>query len=102
MLYLGEICASQRKAWPKTIETGDEGRRRQVTLFRAGSMPCDDVDAAGVRPSGLRLERPRQWGARWLALELWHELGLDAFWRPPLRASREVAPWLKVLQTLTV
>ena len=34
-----------------------------------------------VRPklSELRLERPRQWGARWLALTLWQELQLDRF-----------------------
>jgi transposase len=102
VLYLGEINASQREAWRKTIEVCDEGRRRQVALFPTGSMPCDDVDAIGVRLSELRLQRPRQWGACWLALQLWHELELDAFWRPRLRPSREGTPWLKVLQTLTV
>src|SRR6185503_11499161 len=65
VLYLGEINASQREAWRKTIEVQDEGRRRQVALFPAGSMPADDVDAIGVRLSELRLERPRQWGACW-------------------------------------
>jgi transposase len=100
VLYLGEINASQREAWRKTIEVHDEGRRRQVALFPAGSMPCDDVDAVGVRLSELRLERPRQWGACWLALQLWQELELDAFWRARLRPSREGTPWLKVLKTL--
>jgi len=100
VLYLGEINASQREAWRKTIEVHEQGARRQVALFPAGSMPADDVDAIGVRLSELRLERPRQWGACWLALELWQQLELDSFWRPRLRPSREGTPWLKVLKTL--
>jgi transposase len=100
VLYLGEINASQREAWRKTIELAGQGPRRQVALFPAGSMPADDADAIGVRLSELRLERPRQWGACWLALELWQQLELDSFWRPRLRPSREGTPWLKVLKTL--
>jgi transposase len=100
VLYLGEVNASQREAWRKTIEVCDQGRRRQVALFPAGSMPCDDVDAIGVRLSELRLEHPRQWGACWLALQLWQQLELDSFWWPRLRPSREGTPWLKVLKTL--
>jgi transposase len=100
VLYLGEINASQRESWRKTIEVCDEGQRRQVALFPAGSMPCDDVDAVGVCLSQLRLQRPRQWGACWLALQLWQELELDSFWRSRLRPSREGTPWLKVLKTL--
>jgi transposase len=100
VLYLGEINASQREAWRKTIEVQDAGQRRQVALFPAGSMPCDDVDAVGVCLSQLRLERPRQWGACWLSLQLWQQLDLDAFWAPRLRPSREGTPWLKVLKTL--
>jgi len=100
VLYLGEINSSQREAWRKTIEVHDEGTRRQVALFPAGSMPADDVDAIGVRLSELRLERPRQWGACWLAMQLWQELDLEGFWRSRLAPSREGTPWLKVLQTL--
>jgi transposase len=100
VLYLGEINASQREAWRKSIEVQVQGTRRQVALFAAGSMPCDDVDAIGVCLSELRLERPRQWGACWLALNLWQQLELDSFWRARLRPSREGTPWLKVLKTL--
>ena len=100
VLYLGEINASQREAWRKTIEVQEQGRRRQVALFPAGSMPADDVDAIGVHLGELRLEHPRQWGACWLALELWQQLELDSFWRSRLRPSREGTPWLKVLKTL--
>ncbi len=100
VLYLGEINASQREAWRKTIEVHEQGARRQVALFPAGSMPADDVDAVGVRLGELRVERSRQWGACWLALDLWQQLELDSFWRARLRPSREGTPWLKVLKTL--
>ena len=100
VLYLGEINTSQREAWRKTIEVQTQGTRRQVALFPAGSMPADDVDAIGVHLSQLRLERPRQWGACWLALNLWQQLELDSFWRARLRPSREGTPWLKVFKTL--
>ena len=100
VLYLGEINASQREAWRKTVEVEDEGQRRQVALFPAGSMPVDNVDAIGVCLSELRLERPRQWGACWLSMELWQQLDLDSFWRSHLAPSREGTPWLKVLKTL--
>ena len=100
VLYLGEINASQREAWRKTIEVQDAGTRRQVALFPAGSMPVDDVDAIGVRLSELSLRRPRQWGACWLALQLWQELELDSFWRPKFARAQGNTPWLKVLKTL--
>ena len=100
VLYLGEINASQREAWRKTIELQDAGTRRQVALFPEGSMPVDDVDAIGVRLSELSLRRPRQWGACWLALQLWQQLELDSFWRPKLARAQGKTPWLKVLKTL--
>jgi transposase len=100
VLYLGEINASQREAWRKTIEVHDEEGARQVALFPVGSMPADDIDAIGVRLSELRLERPRQWGACWLAMQLWQELDLEGFWQARLAPSREGTSWLKVLQTL--
>ena len=97
VLYLGEINASQREAWRKTIEVHDAGTRRQVALFPAGSMPVDDVDAIGVRLSELSLRRPRLWGACWLALQLWQQLDLDSFWRPKFARAQGYTPWLKVL-----
>jgi len=100
VLYLGEINASQREAWRKTIEVQDAGTRRQVALFPAGSMPVDDVDAIGVHLSELSLRRPRQWGACWLALQLWQQLELDSFWRPKFARAQGNTPWLKVLKTL--
>jgi hypothetical protein len=54
----------------------------------------------GVRLGELRLQRPRQWSACWLALQLWCELDLDGFWQPRLPVSRQGTPWLRVLKTL--
>ena len=102
VLYLGEINASQRESWRKTIELQDAGTRRQVALFPAGRVPMDDVDAIGVRLSELSLRRPRQWGACWLALQLWQQLELDSFWRPKFAHAQGNTPWLKVLKTLVV
>ena len=59
-------------------------------------------DAAVVRLclSQLRLCRPRQWGAVWLAWRLWQQLGLDAFWGVRLSKSRKGTRWDQVLFVL--
>jgi transposase len=103
VLYLGEINDSQRAAWCQTIEAFDEGgqRARQIALFpedrAAPALACEVVH---VRLSGLRLRRPRQWGACWLACHLWDQLRLDEFWSARLPASRQGTRWLNVLKTL--
>lgn len=105
VLYLGEINDAQKRAWCKTIEVLEEGRARptQVAIFpqdrQAPEMDCAVVQ---VRLDRLRLERPRQWGACWLALELWGWVQLDEFWGPKLLASRKGTEWLHVLKTLVV
>ena len=48
----------------------------------------------------MKLRRPRQWGACWLALELWSLLGLDKFFKPRLPPSRKGTDWYKTLQIL--
>ena len=103
VLYLGEINDSQRTAWCRTIEAFDEDSQqaRQIALFpedrHAPALNCDVVH---VRLSGLRLHRPRQWGACWLACHVWDQLRLDDFWSPRLPTSREGTRWLEVLKTL--
>jgi hypothetical protein len=103
VLYLGEINDSQKAAWCRTIDVvqEDEGRRTQIAIFpedrAAPALACDVVQ---VRLGGLKLRRPRQWGACWLACELWDQLQLDAFWADKLRPSRKGTRWLNVLKTL--
>lgn len=54
-----------------------------------------------IKLDRLTLRHPRQRGGCWLALELWNQLGLDAFWAPRLAESRKGTSWLQVLKTLT-
>jgi hypothetical protein len=96
LLYLGEINSSQELAWRKSIEVLEEGSQRPRTLALFAEENCEGVlqDASIVRLklSELRLERPRQWGACWLALQLWQELQLDRFWSERLTPSRKSLP----------
>ena len=103
VLYLGEINDSQKAAWCRCIEVFEapRGEWRPVALFpedRAAPELAHEV--VHVRLSELQVERPRQWGACWLAQELWRQLRLDDFWRARLEVSREGTDWLEVLKTL--
>lgn len=101
VLYLGEINDSQGSQWTKAIEVfsnADESKK-QVALFPAdGPIPVLGCDIVQVRLSELSLRRPRQWGACWLAMVLWEQVSLDAFWSPRLPASRKGTNWLNVLK----
>jgi hypothetical protein len=103
VLYLGEINDSQQAAWCRSIEALDENGadRRQIALFPEDrAAPALDCDVVHVKLSGLRLHRPRQWGACWLACELWDQSQLDDFWSPRLPPSRQGTRWLNVRKTL--
>ena len=102
VLYLGEINDSQRAAWTRAIAVFDDGgQSRQIALFPEDrAAPLLDCDVVSIRLSAMRLCRPRQWGACWLAMILWDQLRLDAFWRPALPPSREGTDWLNILKTL--
>ena len=103
VLYLGEISSSQRDAWRRAIEVIDEttGKARTLALFaEERSMGATEVDALKVRLSEIRLHRPRQWGACWLAGQLWRELELDRFFAQRLPRSRKGTRWDHVLQVL--
>jgi transposase len=105
VLYLGEINDSQRLAWEKSIEVFDEGNQdtRQMALFPSDrTPPAGGSEAVQVRLNELRLERPRQWGACWLANGLWRKLGLEEFFRVRLPVSREGTDWEKVLRILSI
>ncbi len=105
VFYLGEINDSERAAWERTIEVIDErdGEARQMALFPADRRPpLGGVDSLQVRLSGMRLEHPRQWGACWLADELWRRLGLDSFFGERLAVTREGTDWEKVVRILAI
>jgi DDE family transposase len=104
VLYLGEINSSQAAAWRKAIEVFDvdAGRSRTLSLFPEDRCEAVAGDASVVqlRLSEMRLHRPRQWGACWLAGQLWQELQLDRFWADRLPPSRKKTRWDQVLQVL--
>jgi hypothetical protein len=102
--YLGEINSSQAEAWRKAIEVfdPDAGRSRTLALFPEDrcEIAVDDASVVRLRLSEMRLHRPRQWGACWLAGLLWRDLKLDQFWAERLPASRKRTRWDHVLQVL--
>jgi hypothetical protein len=105
VLYLGEVNDSQRTAWERTIAVIDErdGASRQLALFPEDrTPPPGEVETLQVRLSALTLERPRQWGACWLANALWGTLRLDDFFGARLPVSREDTDWEKVLRILVI
>jgi hypothetical protein len=104
VLYLGEISPSQAAAWRKSVEVFDEdaGHARTLALFPEdhAAVVASDNSVVQLRRSEMRLCRPRQWGACWLAGQLWSELQLDQFWadrRPP---NRKRTRWDQVLQVV--
>jgi transposase len=108
VLYLGEINSSQEFAWRRSIEVLDETqpqpRTRTLALFPADRYEAvvDDGTVVRLKLAQMRLERPRQWGGSWLALQLWRELELDEFWAERLAPSRKGTRWDQILLILVV
>jgi len=104
VLYLGEINSSQAAVWRKAIEVLDDdtGQPQTMALFPEDRYVADASEASIVqlRLSDMRLCRPRQWGACWLAGQLWRELQLDEFWADHLPPSRKGTRWDQILQVL--
>src|SRR6201998_915914 len=104
VLYLGEINSSQAETWRKAVEVFDAeaGVSQRLALFPEDrcEVAVDDASVVRLRISEMRLHRPRQWGACWLAGLLWRELQLDRFWAERLPASRKRTRWDQVLQVL--
>ena len=75
VLYLGELNGTQKASWQKTITLFDNDGTlppRQAALFPETHLPLEaevqpGIPTIGIQLSRMRLERPRQRGARWLA-----------------------------------
>jgi transposase len=104
VLYLGEINSTQELAWRRSIEVLEDGAAAPRTLSLFPEDRCEgllpDASIVGLKLSQVRMRRPRQWGACWLALELWCTLGLDRFWAARLEPSRKGTRWDLVLFVL--
>jgi hypothetical protein len=74
VLYLGEMNSTQELAWRRSIEVMEAGTAPARTLSLFPEDRCEgllpDSSIVRLKLSQVRLRRPRQWGARWLALEL--------------------------------
>ena len=86
------------------IEAFDEEAQQptQLALFPADRPLPEHAEDHGVqiRLGAMQLHRPRQWGACWLACQLYEQLELDRFWAARLPDSREGTCWRHILQTL--
>lgn len=104
LLYLGELNDSQQAAWIKALEifNADSGQTETRSLFPADrTPPPTNTPTLLLRLDDYQLSHPRQYGACWLACELWRQLGLDQFWTEKLIPSREGTDWARLLQVST-
>ena len=104
LCYLGELNTSAQARWQKSIAVfNEQGESRQLKLFPSEVEPPEnDPDVARVLLKKVRLERPRQFGNCFLALELWKRLGLDDFWRAQLDHEPAEVPWSRVAAVLAM
>jgi len=109
LCYLGEINNTQQKSWRKAIKVfNDEGEEEQLSLFPSNAAP-DEKDVVKIDLRTIRLERAREFGAAYTALEMWRRLGLDKFWQDKIDPEPEQysgrmpdIPWSKVATVLAV
>jgi hypothetical protein len=104
VLYLGEINSSQELAWRRSIEVLEDGEAAPRTYALFPEDQCEgllpDESIVRLKLKAMQLQRPRQWGACWLALTLWQTLDLDVFWAERLPPSRKGTRWDLVLFVL--
>ena len=101
LLYLGDLNDSQHADWTKVLAVfnTDSGQTETRSLFPSDrTPPATAAPALSLCLSDYHLSRPRQYGACWLACDLWRQLGLDQFWADKLPPSREGTDWAKLLQ----
>jgi transposase len=105
VLYLGTLTSAQEQSWTQTLHGFSPPPPRHpelpgLAVVSTKTLTVAEAAAVPVRLGECRLERPRQWGACWVALKVWHLLELSEFWSSRLPASREGTDWLHVLMTL--
>jgi hypothetical protein len=106
VIYLGEITDTQKRSWCRILEGFDDsdGTSRQTALFAWDrKIPAHTVDIGiGVRLKVFTLHRPRQWGACWLACQLYSQLDLvrltPTATPTPLREKEKKSSPIEVLQ----
>jgi transposase len=105
VLYLGKRTPAQELSWEKTAAQLEDRPRLGEALPGLASereLQRREAAAIAVHLKRFRIERPRQWGACWVALTVWNLLKLSEFWSRRLPPSREGTRWLNVLMTLVI
>jgi len=112
LCYLGELNSSRMKSWRKVIKVfNDEGEEEQLELFPSETPAEDPTGRNIVRVDlrSIRLERAREFGAVYLALEIWRRLKLDKFFSgtidriPASVDGRDIdIPWSKIASVLAI
>jgi hypothetical protein len=104
LCYLGELNTSAQARWQKTIAVfNEQGESRQLKLFPSQvEPPANDPNVARVLLNKVRLERARQFGPCFLALELWQRLELGKFWEGLLDDQPADVPWSRVTAVLAI
>jgi transposase len=104
LCYLGELNSSAQARWLKTVEVfNEQGESQQLKLFPSDvEPPANDPNVARVILNKVRLERTRQFGACWLGLQLWKQLGLDDFFEQRVDGDRAEVPWSQVAAVLAI
>ena len=105
VLYLGRLTPAQELSWQKTAEQFTGGTAPEPSLPGLATereLQKQEAASIAVHLKQFRIERPRQWGACWVALKAWSLLKLSDFWGRRLPPSREGTRWLQVLITLVV
>ena len=105
VLYLGKLTPAQELSWERTAEQfGDNAPVCQSLpgLVTERELQRQEAAAIAVHLKHFRIERPRQWGACWVAVTVWNLLKLSEFWSSRLPSSRAGTRWLNVLITLVI
>jgi transposase len=104
LCYLGELNSSAQARWLKTVEVfNEQGESQQLKLFPSDvEPPANDPNVARVILNKVRLERTRQFGACWLGLQLWKQLGLDHFFAQRVDGDRAEVPWSQIAAVLAI
>jgi len=104
LLHLGELNTPQLDSWQHSLDVlHEDGQHRQLRLFtdREQAAP-NDPDVVEVKLSSSAVKAPRRFGDGWVAIQLWDDLGLRAFWQGTLADSPGDVPWHEVLELLVV
>ncbi len=95
MAWLGQLDEAGRLGLKQAAE--EKPTSSQKKLF-----PDPEPEWVEVNAGAVRVEKCRQFGGPWLALELIKTLGLDTFLRETIPSGREDVPWSVIVQVLVI